>query len=138
MSVLSFVYAIPAMVIFFYLSVINAHLLPLQTAELVPIVLQGAFFGFLAGTMYGFTDKRLAIIGMLTSFVLLVAGFLGDETVNIYFNIAPNAAILLNFRIACIVLGALGAIRCWYGFRKPTEELGKAETALEFMDKFFN
>lgn len=138
MSVLSIVYALPAMAIFFYLSLINAQLLPLQTTELVPICLQAAFFGFLAGTMYGFTDKKLAIIGMLTSFAMLIAGFLGDETVNIPFNIAPNTAVMLNFRIACIVIGALGAIRCWYGFRKPTEEIGKAETALEFMDKFFN
>ena len=132
------VLSIPAFSIAFYLGFINPYLLPLQTTEIVPVCLQAIFLGFLAATMFAITEKKFTMIGMLTSLALLAGGFLGNPEINIPFNIATNVIIILNMRIALIVIGALGAIRCWYGFRKPTEEIGKAETAVEFINSFFD
>ena len=129
---------LPTAAIVLYLSFINPHLLPLRTYEIVPVCMQAAFFSFIAVTMFAAKEKTLAIIGMLTSFALLIAGFNANENVDIPFYIARNILFTINLRITCIILGASGAIRCWYNFRKPTEEVGKAETAVEFMNKFFN
>lgn len=130
--------SVPTVVIVFYLAFINPHLLPLQTHEIVPICMQAAIIGFLAATMFSVTEKRFAIIGMLMSFTLLISGFLAQENIEFPFFIANNIPVPLNLRITCIILGALGAIRCWYGFRKPTEVAGKAETAFEFINRFFD
>lgn len=130
--------SLPTVVIAFYLAFINPHLLPLRTHEIIPVCMQATMLSFLAATMFSVTEKRFAIVGMLMSFALLASGFLANENVEIPFFIANNISFSLNLRISCIVLGALGAIRCWYGFRKPTEEVGKAETAFEFLNKFFD
>lgn len=135
---LNIILSIPAFAIAFYLAFINPHLLPLKTDEIVPVCLQAVLLGFLAATMFAIIEKKFTMIGMLTSLALLIGGFLGNPEINIPFNLAINLTVMLNMRIACIVIGALGAIRCWYGFRKPTEEIGKAETAMEFMNAFFD
>lgn len=120
-----------------YFSLMNPHLLPLNTMEIVPIYMQAILAGFLLGAMLAFKTKELATVGMLASFALLAAGFLGNPEINLPFYLLRDTAISLNIRIACIVLGTIGAIRCWYDFRAPTKEIGKAETAFEFLDKFF-
>lgn len=135
---LNAVLSVPAFSIAFYIGFINPYLLPLQTTEIIPVCLQAMFLGFLAATMFAITEKKFTMIGMLTSLALLIGGFLGNPEINIPFNIAANVSVILNMRITLIVIGALGAIRCWYGFRKPTEEIGKGETAVEFMNAFFD
>lgn len=135
---LNVILSIPAFATTFYLAFINPVLLPLQTTEIVPVCLQAMLLGFVAATMFAITEKKFTMIGMLTSLSLLIGGFVGNPEINFPFNIASNVAVMLNMRIVLIVIGALGSIRCWYGFRKPTEEIGKAETAVEFMNSFFD